>query len=204
MIKKILCLTLGGVSLFAMHTAELNINDLELEAAVKFDIGQFNDNVEPDTTFIGITYLNANEDYSENAKGTPVAELGEYLNFNFLMKQNINNSDLKIGLGVKAVFSSMDNPDLGSYAAMPLGVELEYTLPIQNVIPISLDTQIYYAPESLSFSNSKSYLEYRLGASFEVIERGALYVGFRNIETNYDAGDFVYNRAGYFGFKFSF
>lgn len=204
MLKKFLCLTLGGVSLFAMHTAELNINDLELEAAVKLDVGQFNVNIEPNTTFVGITYLNGNEEYSENENGNPVAKLGNYFNFNFLMKQKINNSDLKIGLGVKAILSSIDSPNLGSYAAIPLGVEAEYILPIQNIIPISLDTQIYFAPQSLSFSDSKSYFEYRVGANFEVIQRGTLYVGFRNIETNYNAGDYIYNRSGYFGFKFAF
>ena len=204
MLKKILSLTLGSVSLFAMHTVELNINDLELEAAVKLDIGQFNHNVEPDTTFIGIAYINADEEYSENARGASVDKLGGYFNFNFLMKQEINNSDLKVGLGVKAVFASIDKPNLSSYAAIPLGVEVEYTLPVANMIPISLDAQMYYAPESLSFSDSKSYFEYRLEANFEVIERGSLYVGFRNIETNYDSSDYVYNRASYFGFKFAF
>ncbi len=204
MLKKILYLSLGSMSLFAMHTAELNINDVDLEVGVKFDIGQFNDNIRPDTTFVGITYLNASEDNSRNENGIEVAKLGEYLNVNFLMKQKINNIDLKVGLGVKAVFASIDDPDLSLYSALPLGVEVEYMLPIKNVIPISFEAQIYYAPESLSFSDAKSYLEYRVEANFEVIERGTLYVGLRNIDTNYDSSNYQYNRAGYFGFKFAF
>ncbi len=204
MLKKILYLSLGSVSLFAMHTVELNINDLELEAGVKLDIGQFNHNIEPDTTFIGVTYINANKEYSEDASGNSVDKLGKYFNFNFLMKQEVNNSDLKVGLGVKTVFSSIDEPNLSSYTAIPLGVEVEYTLPVEIMIPISLDAQMYYAPKSLSFSDSKSYFEYRFEANFEVIERGSLYVGFRNIETNYDSSDYVYNRASYLGFKFAF
>lgn len=203
MLKKILYLVLGSVSLFAVHTVELNINDVDLEAGVKLDIGQYNQNVEPDTTFIGVTYLSANEEYSKLSDGNKISELGEYFNVNFLIRQEIQNG-LYIGLGVKAVFASIDKPDVGTFTAIPLGVESEYLLPVTNVIPILFKAQVYYAPASLSLSDSKSYLEYRLGLDFEVIQRGSLYIGFRNIETNYKVSDYVYNRASYFGFKFAF
>ena len=54
MLKKITLLLVTSLSLFAMHSAELNINQKDLEAGLKFDIGQFNDNVEPETMFVGL------------------------------------------------------------------------------------------------------------------------------------------------------
>ncbi len=204
MLRKILYFALSSVSLFAMHTAELNINDVDLEVGVKLDIGQYNENIEPDTTFIGVTFINANEEYSKDVGGNAIPKLGKYFNVSFLVKQEIKNSGLKVGLGTKAIFTSIDKPDLGLFSAIPLGVECEYQLPLKNAIPIWLNAQVYYAPKSLSLSDSKSYFEYRVGVNFEVIQRGTLFLGFRNIEVNYDSGDYLFNKASYFGLKFNF
>ena len=208
MLKKILYLVLSSVSLLAMHSVELNINDLDLEGAVKLDVGQYTNSVEPDTTFVGISYINANENYSYDEDGNSLNELGGYLDLNFLIKEEIKNSDFSVGLGVKTVFISIDNPNLEMFSAIPLGIEVEYALPLKKVIPIWFGAEIYYAPESLSFADSRSYFEYRIEANFEVIKRGTLYFGFRNIDTNYIIDDikydYTYNQSGYFGFKFSF
>ena len=53
MLKKILLLGASAISAMALHVAELNLNEKELEVGAKFDIGQFNENVEPNTMFAG-------------------------------------------------------------------------------------------------------------------------------------------------------
>lgn len=208
MLKTILYLVVSSISLFAMHTVELNINNLDLEAGVKLDVAQFSNNVEPDTTFIGVSYINANEEYSKDKKGDRLTELGGFFNFNFLVKQEIDNSSLSIGLGLKTIFSSIKDPDVGTFSAIPLGIEAEYILPLDSAIPIWFNTKVYYAPESLTFSKARSYLEYRIETNMEIIQRGTLYFGFRNIDTNYiidEIGyDYEFNQSGYFGFKFVF
>ena len=208
MLVRLLVLVIMSIKLFAMHSIELNINDLDLETGVKLDIGQFTNNVEPDTTFIGISYINANEEYSNDENKNSISELGGYFNFNFLVKQEIRNSDFSLGLGMKIVLASIKNPNLDLFRAIPLGIEGEYILPFDKVIPILLNTKVYYAPESLTFSDARSYLEYRVEVNMEVIQRGTLYFGYRSINTNYTISDieydYVYNESGYFGFKFNF
>lgn len=51
MLKKISLIALGAVSAFAMHSAEVNINNSDLELSAKLDMGQFNESVKPDTIF---------------------------------------------------------------------------------------------------------------------------------------------------------
>ena len=80
MLKKLGVATLLSANLMAMHNLELNINDVDLEAGVRLDMGQFNDAVEPNTTFIGVKYLKADYDHSDY--NSPNA----YMEVNFLMK----------------------------------------------------------------------------------------------------------------------
>jgi len=52
MLKKILLMTVTVISAFALHTAEININDKDLELNAKFDMGQFNETIYPNTVFV--------------------------------------------------------------------------------------------------------------------------------------------------------
>lgn len=199
MLKKLVLLAISISSVFAMHSAELNINKYDLEAGVDFDLGQFNHAVEPDTTFLGFGYLKAG---SENASNEDV---DGYVNLNFMIKQNIQGSDFKVGMGVKAVYTSYLEAD---FIATPIGAELSYKLPLNSAVPISVSISAFYAPESLSFSDAGRYLEYITEASFRLMERASVYVGYRKIDTKYNYNDniydYTYNESGYFGFRFSF
>jgi hypothetical protein len=202
MIKKIVLLILGFSSMFAMHNAELNINQDELEAGVKLDIGQFNHSVEPNTTFIGINHLKASAK-NNSIKGDDEDDIDSYVDFNFMIKQSIQNSGFKVGLGVKSVFITSD------YVALPLGAEVSYQLPFSSAIPIVLSVSGGYAPKSLSFADAQEYLEYRMMVHFEVMSRASIYAGYRNIDLegeddNGNSYDYTYNKSGYFGVKFSF
>ena len=57
MLKKIGLLCAFSISVFAMHSAEININQKDLEFGLNIDMGQYNRGIEPDTTFVGVTYL---------------------------------------------------------------------------------------------------------------------------------------------------
>ena len=196
MLKKITLIAFCAVSAFAMHTGEININDKDLEISAKFDLGQFNDAVEPDTMFIGGKFLNADSDNSSNSN----AEIDPYFEVNFLMMREVGNLGMSVGMGAKLNFT--DN-----FSSIPLGLEFAYKIPAPDLIPMKLNGSIYYAPSVLCLSDADNYLEYRISYDIEVIKNGYVTVGYRNIDTNYEnnkGGDFTYNESFYAGFKIGF
>lgn len=197
MLKKIILLILSVSSVFAMHNAELNINEYDLEAGIKLDMGQFNHSIEPDTTFFGVSVLKASEEHT-SPEG---ADIGGHINFDFFVKQDIQNTGFKVGLGIKGVYSSVADVDS---MALPIGAELSYKLPLNSVIPIGFSAIAHYAPKSLSFLDASNYIEYRFQAFVQLMDKASIFAGFRNIEIEFDNNDFTYNESVYFGIKFSF
>lgn len=195
MLKKIIVMIVYTASAFAMHTGEININDKDLEVSAKFDIGQFNENVEPDTMFIGGKFLNADKDHSSQEN----VDIDPYFELNFLLQREIAKSGLNLGLGIKANYTK-------DYSTLPLGLEFAYTIPAVDLIPMHLYGSVYYAPHVLSFSDAEDFLEYRIGYDVEVIKNGSITLGYRSLDTNYDNinGDYNYNQSWYVGFKIGF
>lgn len=181
----------------AMHNLELNINDVDLEAGLKLDMGQFNDAVEPDTTFIGVKYLKPDSDYSDYSSPNAYTEVS------FLMQRRVSDTDLYAGMGVKINYINNDNSD-EDFSSIPLSFKLGYNLPTS--LPVNFYGEIFYAPKVLSLLDAKGYYEYRVGVDVELIENANIYVGFRDLETKYESNDkyIKYNRSAYFGFRFEF
>lgn len=197
MLKKLTLIGLSAATAFAMHSAELNINDKDLELGAKLDMGQFNHTVEPDTVFVGMKFLKADKDHSKPKN----SDIKDYYELNFLMQRKIDNTGLVVGLGVK-----LNHTD--KFTTVPLGIEVKYKLPFTNTVPFYIGGSVYYAPQVLSMSDAKNYLEQRVQLDIEVIKNATILVGARNIETNYDISgstyDFRYNRSAYVGFRFAF
>ncbi|MEN8303379.1 MAG: YfaZ family outer membrane protein [Campylobacterota bacterium] len=196
MLKKITLIALCAASAFAMHSGEININNKDLEIGAKFDIGQFNTAVEPDTMFVGGKFINADKDHS-----SPKGDVDPYFELNFLMMQAVGDQGMSVGMGAKLNFTK-------NYSAVPLGLEFAYKLPVTDFIPMYLNGSLYYAPSVLCMSDADSFLEYRLSYDVEVIKNGLITIGYRNIDTNYDNShgrvDFTYNESFYVGFKIGF
>lgn len=198
MLKKLgLSILLSCASLFAMHSAEININNEDLEVAGKLDLGQINNSIEPDTVFVGLKLLNGHEAHSSEEN----TDNGTYIDFNFLMMNELPAKGLSIGLGVKLNYSDSFNQD---FISVPLGIEFKYKIPATNLIPLYLSANAYYAPSVLSMSDAESYFEYRINFDIEVIRNGSITVGFRSLELNYENIDYNYNKSAYIGFKFRF
>lgn len=190
MFKKISLLALSTVSVFAMHTAEININNLDLEVSAKFDIGQVNEKVEPNTIFVGARYLSVDERHSD------ISNVRDYYEMNFLMLKNASKN-LKLGLGVKINHTK-------DFTSTPLGLEAVYRLPIESSMPFYVGGSLHYAPKVLSFEKADNYLEYRMAVDAEVIKNGFVTVGYRDINTNYEGRNVEYNKSFYAGFRFLF
>jgi len=195
MLKKISMMTLCAASAFAMHTGEININESDLEISAKFDMGQFNDSIEPDTMFVGGKFLNVDAKHSSNSN----ASMDPYFEVNFLMQREVGNAGMTLGMGMKLNYTK-------DYSALPLGLEFGYQIPAADLVPMYLNGSIYYAPSVLSFRDAKDFMEYRISYDIEVIDNGRITLGYRSIDTDYDGGigDFNYNKSWYVGFKIGF
>ncbi|SFV64692.1 hypothetical protein MNB_SM-4-1436 [hydrothermal vent metagenome] len=199
MLRKLLLITAMGISAFALHTAEININDRDLELGVKFDMGQFNETIEPNTVFMGGRFLNAQKENSEVENGGSLTDINPYFEVNFLMKRAIGDMGMSVGMGAKLNYTK-------DFSSLPLGLEFEYTVPTKELVPMFVYGSVYYAPGALSFSDAKDFLEYRMSFDIEMIENGRVTIGYRNINTNYKTAidNVVYNDSFYAGFKFAF
>jgi hypothetical protein len=187
---------LFSLPLWAFHSAEVNINEKDFEGALMFDIGQFNESLRPDTTFVGASYIKGSESHSDFSKTEGM------IGADFLLQQAIGAYPaLTVGMGVKYRYVKVEDT---SFSAIPIGLELKYAIPVGIRIPIHVGGMFYYSPEVLSFDKAKNYIEYRLYGDVELIERGHIVVGYRNIDTNFKYIDRTYNDSWFFGFRFQF
>jgi len=190
MLRKITSMAVSAAAAFAMNSAGININNEDLELNANLDIGQFNENVEPETMYVGIKFLDTN---NNRVNSDALYEIG------FLMKKAMGDKGLQIGLGVKANYTK-------DYTTLPLGIVFDYALPMKTIVPMSIGADVYYAPKVLSFSSANKYFEYRVEYDAEVIDNGHVVLGYRHIKTDYDdvRGNFTYNASAYIGFNFEF
>lgn len=205
MLKKLGLLSLAAVSSFAMHTFEININEKDLGLSAKYDIGQYNNKVEPGTTFVGARYLKGSEDSGNMPEEHPFSEI------NFLKVKEISDTGISLGLGVKVNMTTIDNNR--EFKSIPLGLEVVYALPNIKIVPITLNMSAYYAPEVLSLEDAEQFSQINLNARFEVIESGLIVLGYRKMNLKFLAPTEedsektvrkVYNDSFYLGFKFAF
>ena len=201
MLKKLLLSTLLlASSTYAMHEFELNVNNKDLDLHLGLDMGQFNDNVEPDSLIIKMRLMKGDQDHARLPREQDTNILGE-LGF-VAQASSAMAPGLMMGMGIKLAYTPLDSQ---SIFAMPIGVVTDYTLPFDIIIPLHIGGQFYYAPEVLAFEQSTSYMEYQANFDVELMERGLLTMGYRGIDTpTKDKGNTYYNRSYFVGFKFKF
>jgi len=190
--KRILLTTLLLTGLLQAETGiglDINNEDVELIGEVNFN--SLADYSSGTTFIISGTYLYAGA--NDNDNGESLLTLG------FSGQNNLPGVEgLSVALGAKTVFA--DN-----YMAVPLFVRANYALPLINTIPTTSFFAGYaYAPPVLSFSDAEKYSEFRIGADMEVIANTHIFVGYRNIDTDYTYRDYNFNDSFYGGLKLSF
>ena len=191
--KLLSLLLLSTVLLFSRTTVGLNINteDFELEGAM--DIAAFSEYTNGTMFIADANFINTKHD---SLFGIGI---GAHNSFEGM-------EGLSLGLGVRYVY-------LEDFMALPLMLEASYGLPLIDTIPtVSLSAAILYAPSALSFDEAENYFEFRLEAEMEVISSVAVYVGYRDIETEYlgsfsenlNSSSETYSSSFYGGLKMSF
>jgi len=197
MLKKLLLSIIMMTSAMAMHIGEININNKDIEAQLRLDMGQFNEQLDPHTAFVGFRYINADEDHGDYHKKPKLYEI------NALMQREVGSVQaLTLGIGMKFDYINMGN---GDFTALPLGMEATYRLPFDEFIPLYVGGVLYYAPEVLSFQDARRYIEYKINIDAEIIDNGFITTGYRYIETKYEgSGAKDLNAAWFIGFKIHF
>ena len=194
MLKKLLLSIVLVTSVFAQHNASINLNSDDIEVKGNVDLGELNRSDYPNTYFLTLGFLDV-----DNAVDTDAM-----LSAGFKLRQDVKGvNGLRLGIGIDGIYTKVSG---STFTATPLGVEVAYTLPINFAMPIVVSGSIDYAPSILSFRDADRYLQKRIEISVAVIEQGSIFVGYRKIDTDFDTavGDYVFNDAGYIGFKVKF
>ncbi len=192
MLRKLLFGTLLTIGFLQAETSiGLDINNEDVELIGEINFNSLTD-YSSDTTFV----ISGNYLYSggnDNDNGEHLFTLG------FSGQNSLQGMEgLSVALGAKAVFAD-------SYMALPLFVRANYALPLIDTIPTTFFfADFAYAPSVLTFSDGETYTEFRLGADMEVISNTHVFVGYRNIDTDYSYGDYNFNDSFYGGLKLSF
>ncbi len=190
-LKKLILTTFLATGLLHAETSVgLNINNEDVEF-----FGELNFNALADYSS-GTTYLlDANYLYTD---GDHFAGIG------FRGENKLQGMEgLTLSLGARLVF-------VDDFAALPLMVKARYALPIVDTIPTtSLMASFAYAPSVLTFVDGDRYSELRVEADMEVISNIHIFLGYRDINTdykikNYKIRDDNFNDSFYGGMKLSF
>ncbi len=194
MLKKLLLsLALAG-ALFAQHDASVNLNSDDIELQANIDLGELNQSDYPDTYFLTMGLLDVDNKESTD----PLIYAG------FKLRQDVTGIDgMRFGIGAKGTYTKVSSL---THAAVPIGIEVVYTLPIEGSIPVVVAGYFDYAPSVLSFKDADKYMEKRLEVGVQIIEQANIFVGWRDIDTDFDGrgGDYEYNDEFYIGFKVRF
>jgi len=198
MLKKIALIALCSISAFALESMGLNINNKDLGVMAKFDISK---NTAPKSLTMGIGFINAHVSNSDDVNYSNDGDadyLTPLIEGNFLLKSEIENSGVYVGLGIKINATKHNN---NMFLTMPLGIEIDYIIPTLYYLPMKAGINAYYSPNSLSFMDADNYAEYNVHYDIEIITNAILSIGYRIIETNYNSYELNYNSSAYFGFK---
>jgi hypothetical protein len=185
MLKKIMMMGLLAVSpMFAVNKGMLNISDLDVEIAMAFDVGQFQEDYAVDTYFVGFSFLDTNDGAG------PSLVTGDILVINEMPQ--LEGS--KLGFGMKVISTESGTE---SFLAVPIGAVLDYK--VSDTQQLFWKSGLFYAPGALSFKDSRSYFEARTTIEMEAIENVRVFVGARGIYTNYQSGNIVTVNETIFG-----
>jgi len=185
-LKKLILTTLLASGLLHAETSiGVNINDEDVEV-----LGEFNFNTLADYSS-GTTYI-LNTSYL-HTDGDDIATVG------FSGQNTLQGVEgLTLAFGANLIFAD-------DFMALPLMAKAIYALPLNDSIPTtSLATSFAYAPSVLTFIDGETYSEFRIEADMEVISNIHIFTGYRNIDTDYEAGDYNFNSSFYGGMKLSF
>lgn len=186
MIKKWIVACVIPLALWAQHSAEVNLNNDDMELQATVDLSAIY-GLQGGSYLLGAGYLAVLDDNDNTST---------MLDLDFKLYNPVQGIEGLYGaLGAKAVYSEYGQDD---FMAFPLQAMIEIR-PRGFAVPVALGATVAYAPRPLSFQEADSYSEMRLEGRAEIIQQGFLYVGYRQIVTDYKTLDVTLNNSVYVG-----
>lgn len=107
------------------------------------------------------------------------------------------------GLGAKAMFGSIDEPDKG-FGGIGLGGKISHHIPAN--MPITLSAELFYAPSITSFRDADSVMDFTLRGEMDVLPAASLFVGYRQLEVDIEdvSDDYDLDDEFHIGMRFQF
>jgi hypothetical protein len=194
MFKKLLLTTMIVSSLLLAESGVgLNINEQDLELEGILDSRNLEALQTSSTIFqADVNFLKNNEETTLIGAGLGATNKLEGV------------EGVEVTLGAKFIWAEIAEEN---FTALPFMAKVRYSFPplMFNIPPIAIEGKILYAPKVLSFGDSVSYNEFRVSADMELIESVRIYVGYRNIHTQYvGIKPDLFNTSFYAGMKFSY
>ena len=185
-VKKLILITLLATGLLQSETSiGIDINNEDVEILGELNFNSLADYSSGTTYILDVSYLHTD--------GDNLAAVG------FSGQNTLQGAEgLTLAFGAKLAFAK-------DFMALPLMAKAIYALPFNDSIPTtSLVASFAYAPSVLTFLDGETYSELRLEADMEVISNIHIFTGYRNIDTDYETGDYNFNDSFYAGMKLSF
>lgn len=105
-----------------------------------------------------------------------------------------------VGVGGKLFFGNVDDND---FLNLGLGGRLRYVIP--KIKQVSIGANAYYAPEIVSFFDSKGLWKVGFQINYNILEQSSVYFGYRAIKTDLNKKkDVTIDKGVYLGLQISF
>lgn len=109
---------------------------------------------------------------------------------------------INAGVGGRIMYVDADGSSR-SGGGLALGGFFDAKIPEYN--RIGLGGHIYYAPDVLAFGDAKDVLDISVHASYAILRDGDLYVGLRNVKSDFDGGGTqTFDTGLHVGFRLNF
>lgn len=189
--KKLLtALLMTATFLNAQSIFNINLNSTDLELGVD-KLTQYSGNTKIYSSFAVIKAEDENDDEQTMFEGE------------MMIVGLTSLPGFSAGMGVKAIHTKIDVPKK-ELSATGIGIKVKalYTLPL--VVKSYATASYTYGPSALTFSDLDKYYETRIQGDFEIIDGGMVYVGYRNMEIDFEdrSKKYEFNDSVYFGVKF--
>jgi len=180
--------------LFSFHIAYLNMNNDELETGIHLDLAQFNHKYDVNRYFVGVDYLYIEEENN--------GDYDSFLDLSFLMQSRVQSfRPLTIGIGVKSIYLEKSE---NKFMAIPLTLLAKLEFPLLG-FKSRLTGSFGYSPKPLTFKSGYRYKESRVEFGIDIVKRGTVIFGYRNIETKFFENQYLdsrFSESPYIGLKF--
>ena len=160
----------SGISFAGTYDLEINAGQSAIEGRLDKTM-----TIEQGRLTTGIGALYNDDDY-------------KIANVKLTLGNGISLPELRFDLGFKGVLGNIEkgqkDGDLTAVGFLLLG---KYSIP-ETISPIPIDVSVgfSYAPDSLSFSDSDSYLDFRASLDFRIVKSAAIILGYRYIKVRFD------------------